>query len=424
MEGPLLKRKSQHELSDLHSKEKKTLTEFDDMIDDVIEMILYCLELKDLANVSDTSRRLRKIAGSVFSRKYRDDLISINASEPDNRAMIMKIDPNFISCKKPVISIFDANIWFKILRNFGKSIRFIRVISEQEVERRELKIVSSWKNVTKYVLKYCCTDSLEVLEFKWYHFFLNKSLVNLQEFFGHISLPHEALKLMPNIRTLKLINVPKSLETHFPHLEKVSLRLKGTEDVQLFCSFLHMNPQLKKLILYLLLKDRNELIYSTIIENLPNLEVFKVSTSYHTKTRANPIQIHRFNTIDKFSLTGFPVTVWREVDSFEFNDLKKLSLLAGARNNDYTNFIVRNKKLKILKTRLTCIIDYRRLVSELHELDKIIIDYKLHEKRNLFSTIARGLGKEWEQQHEETCPSHRCMWPDGRWRCVFQRIQK
>lgn len=55
-----LKRKSQHEPSHLYSKENKVLpgymeaqTEFNDMYDDVIEMILYCLQLEDLANVSD-----------------------------------------------------------------------------------------------------------------------------------------------------------------------------------------------------------------------------------------------------------------------------------------------------------------------------------------------------------------------------------
>ncbi|XP_055307764.1 ubiquitin-like domain-containing CTD phosphatase 1, partial [Sitodiplosis mosellana] len=78
-----LKRKSQHETAEMSEGQKvieykETPTRFDDLCDDVIDSILYLLELQDLAYVSDVNKQLRNIAGSVFSRKYGNHLISID----------------------------------------------------------------------------------------------------------------------------------------------------------------------------------------------------------------------------------------------------------------------------------------------------------------------------------------------------------
>lgn len=198
MDVSKLKRKPQHELPDFNSKEKKHFcddkkprTEFTDMIDDVIDMILSCLELNDLVNVSDTNIRLRNIAASVFSRKYRNNLISINSPEvrvESIRFKNCKMSPLLIRCKKPIVGISDAKIWFKLLRNFGKSIRFLRVISEcNNSDRREIEMLSSWSNVSTYILKYCCADRIEILEFSWYlsgtGITLGEPLTNLKQFY-------------------------------------------------------------------------------------------------------------------------------------------------------------------------------------------------------------------------------------------------
>lgn len=432
MDTSKLKRKSQDE----YSKERKicceckeSYTEFNDLTDDVIEMILHRLELEDLTNISDTNTRIRKIAASVFSRKYKDNLISINA---DSRAISfawrsMLMDPAIIVCKtKPIIGIFDADIWFKLLRNFGKSIKYIRVSSESEVhlKSRGIEEEVSWKNLSKYILEYCCIDSLEILEFGWYNFFFSDNpFTNLQEFFGNSDVPDEALKLMPNIRTLSLINVPKTLKTYFPHLEKVALRLETTE-AELFCSFLHLNRQIKNLKLQL--RGHNELIYSSIIENLPDLKVLKIHAYYHNATR--PISTYRFNSIDKFEYCGFSETLEIEAESYEFNDLEKLTLKPAFRNNiDWTNYVVRNRKLKVLKMLPNCNINYPILSSKLPELNEIIINYiyrSTYTDKVMLTKILTRLGKGWEiTKNEVTVPKHKSLARVTKCKCIFQRIR-
>lgn len=60
----------------------------------------------------------------------------------------------------------------------------------------------------------------------------------------YISRPFEnweALKLMPNVRSLKLSSVPRVLEKYHANLERVVLFLKNDGDVHSFSLFVRMN---------------------------------------------------------------------------------------------------------------------------------------------------------------------------------------
>lgn len=107
-----------------------------------------------------------------------------------------------------------------------------------------------------------------------------------------------------------------------------------------------------------------------------------------------------------------------EVETFEFNNLEKLTLRTYSENDDWTNFILRNKKLKILKIYIGCKINYSKLLSELHELDKIIIRY-VECKKNLQTAIT--LGNKWEIIENEVINR---SFGQIYWRCIFKRIQK
>ncbi|XP_031637665.1 uncharacterized protein LOC116350082 [Contarinia nasturtii] len=232
MTASAMKRKHQHDISYLHSKEKKqshdekTPTEFNDMCDNVIDLILCHLQLEDLANVSDTSKRLKNIAGSVFSRRHRHHLISFDAFHHSHdvselqREMKEKITGNV--CKnKLIVRIRDAKIWFKLMRNFGESIQFMRIecVCRLNSNVPVTNIPTAYENVIKYVFEYC-TDSLEMLELKSYPFFpLNKPLSKLHQFITRGFVYPEVLELMPNLRCLTLSSVPKTLEKYFPQLE-------------------------------------------------------------------------------------------------------------------------------------------------------------------------------------------------------------
>lgn len=400
MAEPKLKRRSQHEISHLNSKDRKisddknTRIEFNDICDNVIDIILCHLKLEDLANISDTNKRLKNIAGSVFSRKHAHRLISFDTYHHSyilSETQLERLegsDHNY--CKhEPIVRIRDANISFKLMRNFGEFIKFIRIQCKWHM--RQTKIPSALENLFKYILEYCA-DSLEILELQALPYFsLNKPLTKLQNFLAIMCFSNfEAMELMPNLRSLELAYVPKTLEKYFPNLERVSLTLRSGEEVHLCISFLQMNRQIKYLKLFMFRTKYNNLIYSSIEENLTHLKTLKISDGTNTNNAVKPI---RFKTIESFAVCGPP----RLVESIEFDNLNKLHFIFPERN--WIHFVLRNKNLKILKfTRLWrekfWLDNIKKLLDELLELEQIIV--KL-EKEEYLSILKGILGSEWEQ---------------------------
>lgn len=400
-----MKRKHQHDISHLYLKEKKqshdekTPTEFNDMCDNVIDLILCHLQLEDLANVSDTSKRLKNIAGSVFSRRHGHRLISFDAFHHSHdvseleREIREKLTKNV--CKnKAIVRIHDAKIWFKLMRNFGGSIQFMRIECVCRSNVPVTNIPIACENLIKYVFEYC-SDSLEVLELNGYPFFpLNKPLSKLRQFFSGFVYP-EVLELMPNLRCLRLNSVPKTLEKYFPQLERIFLRLDSDEEVHSLISFLGMNRQIKYLYLELLLNDMSNyynLIYSSIVENLTQLEIFKIYS--HKKKLTST---YRFKSVKSFLCCGESFAN-QQTATFEFEDLTRLTVYISLPNFNLLSIVLRNKKLKILKlvgSSIQCRnkIYIRKLLSELPELEKIIVNSP--EKDHL--KLKKILGNEWKQ---------------------------
>lgn len=165
----------------------------------------------------------------------------------------------------------------------------------------------------KYILEYCI-DSLEVIQLQDYpHFTLDKPLPKLHHFIASqtpiwepcIGIRHrysESLELMPHLRALKIVGVTKSLEKHFPKLDRVCLVLCSVEEIQSFISFLRLNPQITVLLLNIFINNYN----------------------------------------------SFPI--FNADYSFEFNDLRKITLdtKCGIVSN-WMNPILKVKTLKIFK---------------------------------------------------------------------------
>lgn len=218
------------------------------MCDDAIEKILSYLELVDLTNICGVSRRLQTIAKSIFSRKHGHSLISIDAIQfPSAR-----VSQQSVCCKiKPIIIISEAKVWFKLVRNFGQSIKYIRIESDHAVYDNGIK-PSFYKYIIEYILEYTA-DSLEVFELMNYPFMpLNKPLKKLKKIFvywyGHIEI--DAIEYIPNINSLKLTSIPKILENIicFPNMNELRTTVNDSEsDVESFISFLRVNRQIKKL---------------------------------------------------------------------------------------------------------------------------------------------------------------------------------
>lgn len=388
------------------------------MCDDVIDLILYRLELEELATVSATNERIRDIARSVFARKYRNCLISIDTFSigADVHTNKFHMDEDLITFKdRPIVRVSKPSAWYKILRNFGESIKYIRLHYHKNISG------SFWRHIVEYVSLYC-TASLCALEVYGGPLHMQKPLTKLHTFIATGWSPLnqiETLELMPNIRRLilKTESLPKSLENYFPNLETVELYLAGAENtrVHALISFFGMNPKIKKLKLKICTirsSSCSALIYSSIIENLTQLKSLEITLGTPGQYRyggdlinaATTISSYQFKTIDTF---GYRANTSQEKERFEFSDLKKL-IVGPARaytETDVINFILSNRTLKVLKlTEIdlwqyssTFIPNFRRMLAELPELVEVIIQ---PVKESLVEEIwGKVLSFEWKLNH-------------------------
>lgn len=222
---------------------------------------------------------------------------------------------------------------------------------------------------------------------------------------------------MPNLRCLNLSSVPKTLEKYIPQLERISLDLHSDEEAHSLISFLGMNRQIKYLKLNLLLNDMSNyhnLIYSSIVENLTQLEIFKIYANQKKLTST-----YRFKSIESFSCSGLSFAN-QQTATFEFEDLRRLGVQLYPPNCNLLSIVSRNKKLKILKlvgSSKQCRnkIYIRKLLSELPELEKIIVNFP--EKDYL--KLKKILGNEWKQIQMKDVSIWKNLW----FKSKFQRIK-
>ncbi|XP_055326201.1 uncharacterized protein LOC129580029 [Sitodiplosis mosellana] len=390
-----VKRRSPSELEDKIQHEDsnytKIQTEFDDMCDDAIEKILSYLELVDLTNICGVSRRLQTIAKSIFSRKHGHWLICIDATQ----FPIERFDPLSVYCKiKPIIRISEAKMWFKLIRNFGKSIKYIQIETDSVFIDKGIK-PSFYKYIIEYIIEYSA-DSLEVIELLNYPFMpLNKPLKNLTKIIAlsdeHIKF--DAIEYIPNVNSLWLKWIPKILKNIcFPNMNELKT---SDQDVESFISFLRVNRQIKKL--RVIIHSDSDLILSSISEILPKLKTLKIVFSCSLRRLSmEKIPFYQFKSVENFSMKSD----YHYIGSFVFDNLKRLSLGIEDGNSDWLNAAIRMKKLKILKlTHASMLIkNYQILLTKLTELELIIVRFSKQHESNV---LIQSLGREWKQVQME-----------------------
>lgn len=353
------------------------------MCSDAIEKIITHLELLDLVNICGVSKRLQTIAKSIFSRKYSHWLIIIRFPKEG-------IIPRTIHCRiEPIIRISDAKVWFKLIRNFGESIKYIRIECDYCFFGERIK--PSLKYIMEYILEYCA-DSLEVLELKKYPFTpLNGRLKKLKKLFAFCYGQCDAIEYIPNVNCLWISIIPKILENIcFSNMNELHTS-DEYHTSESFLSFLRSNRQIKKLdvIIY---SDAN-FILSSINEILPELKTLKIHLcSSLTRELKEQILFYRFKTVENFKIDDY-----HYIGSFGFDSLKRLSLANLKNGNSFwVNSVIRMKKLKILKFLHAgdLIGNYQILLTELTELEVIIICISTPDESKV---LIKSLGREWEQ---------------------------
>lgn len=405
-----------------------TITDPDQVCDDVIDLILYRLELDDLATVSDTNARIRDIARSVFARKYGNSLISIDTFSlgADVHTNAFHMDEDLITYKdRPVIRVTKPRAWCKILRNFGESIKYIRLHYHKNISDR------FWRHIVEHVSLYC-TGSLRALEvFGCPSLPLDKPLAELHTFIATGWCPSyqmEALELMPNIRrlVLKTESLPLSMDKLFPNLETVELDFDGTENnrVHSLISFFGRNTQIKKLKLKICTihgYSYSDLIYSTIIESLTQLNRLEITLGVpglyryggddHTNAETT-VSTYQFKAIDTF---GYRANNLQKREQFEFGDLKKLIVgpIRSHTETDVINFISSNRKLKVLKLTEIDLWQYsssfarnfRQLLADLPELVEVIIQPATES--SVEEIWEKAMSAEWKLYNVKECKNYR-----------------
>lgn len=369
------------------------------MCDDAIDMILCDLQLEDLVNVCDTSKRLKAVAGAVFSRKYARRLFSMDVLRYSHYNIYAgDFHVPVYSKDDETVRISDAHFWLKLMRNFGGFVKHIRIYHFDD--NHGLHDHNVLEQLVNYVFDFC-DNSLKTLNVVGYRLLtFHRPLRKLKEFcFNSKHLAStEAFDLMPNLRILKLVHFPVTLVKSFPKLGRIDVKLQKDEEVQAFIPFLHLNPQIKYLRLQILSRcgtQHNDHIYASIAAHLTQLKTFKL----FVLNQPEVITQHRFRSVESFSI-GYG----HQRIIFEFDDLKKMTLQWINSVPSYCRNVVKlNKKLKILKLNdlhesflnESVIQD---LLNELPELQKIIV-YSRTESR--YSTLKDLLGPEWEQYEAE-----------------------
>lgn len=368
-----------------------------DLCDDLIEIILKNLNPRELANCADINRRIKKIAQSIYSRKYRDHLLWIKNTT----------DVYQHSFEPIIIYVFDARR-FKFIRNFGKFIRIIQFEGSNAIARyaaiqRDLFLDNK---LIEYILEYCA-DSLEDITLVNCQFFkLNKTHEKLHTFavhgrneFGHDY--SESIKWMTNLRCFKMIKyrdpnsfgVPKALEMCIPTLEEVQLEIKSRNDIKTFMEFLRMNPQVKTLFLFLHndtcnYNEIDDKVFLWIGQN-SKIKQFKLIAVRSLDAIANL----RFKTIEVLTLSTLNICV----RNLNFDELRELNLECGnwCISENFTRFISRQKKLKII-----CFYNFHsmkkndlyKLQNEMPELEEIVFNCPI-EGRNACKSESKSILK-------------------------------
>lgn len=412
------KRRYDEEVERWYAKQRKVNEgqkyEFDDLCDNVLDMILLKLSLKDLINISDTSTRLRKLARSVFVRKFVNRLLLLNGINysPEVDRQLLELYEVFINLKqRPSIELTDAKSWFKLLRNFGEFIKFLHIFAHPDLAHKKFSttIPIAMVHLNEYVQKYC-SGSLELLKIDHYPYFtLNKPLPKLNEFLVNCCLGYDkkpcnpikhwdtnALEFLPNVRALHIHCFPHVLKKSFPQVESATFSLNTDDEVNSFVKFIQLNPQ----IVYLKIRigegmgKYDDLIFSTIETHLKLLKVFRIIDKGNFRrdetTPNDMIPIYRFNAVESLSICSDGLD--EAFYAFEFINVKKLQIKCTL-NQKWMNFMLKLNKLnviKILSFEKEWVVrngaPMRRLIN-LPELRQIVVQTAVAKNHMLFKRV-------------------------------------
>lgn len=236
---------------------------------DCLEGILEHLELAELCNVADSHKRLRVASKNVFKNKYNGHRFNLtwgrhDLSAFDDRMWKLYLGDSYTSTNSPSLVEFKHNS----SHNIKPILQTLRIFGSL-ISRIEYNLNS---HITDYLHEYCNENLTDIEFWQTIHYEHHKLgdirkpftgvktvsiSANSRSYFGP---KNNLLRLFPNMQILNLwlevytlVN-DGCIANHFPFLEKfyirptnISIYKKNMDYVNVFKSFLQLNPQLKSL---------------------------------------------------------------------------------------------------------------------------------------------------------------------------------
>lgn len=394
-----------------------------DVNNDCLRAIFNHLNLIDLLNVADTSKRLKQIAEMEFERKYKTNQVHFAHVRPNpNRC---------VTVNGYRIVIGDLKTCLQLLRCFGHIVN--------EIELNFGNIEAKFSAEIERCLAEFCSQSLLFLSM-----FDNKSghlifdaveksfmkIISLHLENCHIGAKTSLTKLFPNMTNLYLhsnfYENPAILQENFPFLFIFSTENLNESNIR---EILRLNPQLEKL--YIHSNYSPELIrYAN--ENLPKLEdlhLFDLPDGF----LCDNLDVIHLNNIKNFTLdtnnSYFAPAMNLVLDSlpFSFGKLKKLCVVNLTLNPKTLHSLAKINDLEILKLKkwkdegsfVEKLLQLANLLATVEELDlgycgridvewivwflrqsKSIVKFTLPTSGEIKNEIDMKMGREWNvEQH-------------------------
>lgn len=261
---------------------------FTDLNLDCLENVLGYLDLINLLNVADSTKRLRKAAVLVFARRNGSKIMVFGWLRMSRERLVNESSKNEYA--DATILIIDLKTALQLLRCFGCVISKIQSISHKNTIGVQPEI---FRELFIYINKYC-TEHLNQLELESQGGLLeyfDKPFANLKKFAttdGEYTEKCCLNTIFPNMEQLSCVhNNDGSLYSiytkHFPHLKELKIKEYGDgeydpeEMEKMMTNFLRLNPQLKSLSIEQYYTERYNFTVDSIRNMVDSLQILKLS---------------------------------------------------------------------------------------------------------------------------------------------------
>lgn len=318
----------------------RNVTQFADLNDDCMFLILDQLDFVSLINLAGANQQFSNLASDVYRRKYASKKIEIVSS-----------DDGHIKEGKDIIQIEDKQIAMKLLQRFGRIVSFLK-IDYWENNFDESKHIIALAN------KYCDTlVDLEIISCdltgladvqRPFHSVkkvsLERALVNLT------GKTFKLNEMFPNIHTLILphehVVDREGIAMEFPHLKKLVVsfwHMYGFKETDIE-PLIKRNPQIESLTI-----NSSTLKFIQFISgNMPNLKHLKLHWIKDCRNITRNISLRNVQSLDlKTANDNFLKIV-------EFQSLEELDVeFTGTMTKHFFGNVNKYTKLRILNIKST-----------------------------------------------------------------------